>query len=93
MRRISKINRIEQIQNDLRHSEEKPKQRKSNSKNFEDILKEEKNLEEKKIEKQTKQTKQNSLDIYKVEIQKQKPFRNIVNKTVEKSEENEHDEK
>ena len=90
MRRISKINRIEQMQNDLRHSEEKPKQRKSNSKNFEDILKEEKNLEEKKIE---KQTKQNSLDIYKVEIQKQKLFRNIVNKTVEKLEENEHDEK
>ena len=88
MRRISKINRIEQIQNDLRHREEKSKQRKSNSKDFEDILKEEeKNLEEKKIE------KQNSLDIYKVEIQKQKPFRNIVNKTVEKLEENEHDEK
>lgn len=88
MRRISKINRIEQIQNDLRHREEKSKQRKSNSKDFEDILKEEeKNLEEKKIE------KQNSLDIYKVEIQKQKPFRNIVNKTVEKLEDNEHDEK
>ena len=93
MRRISKINRIEQMQNDLRHSEEKSKQRKSNSKDFETILKEEeKNLEEKKIEKE-KQTKQNALDIYKVEIQKQKPFRNIVNKTVEKSEENEHDEK
>ena len=88
MRRISKINRIEQIQNDLRHREEKSKQRKSNSKDFEDILKEEeKNLEEKKIE------KQNSLDIYKVEIQKQKPFKNIVNKTVEKLEDNEHDEK
>ena len=28
-----------------------------------------------------------------VEIQKQKPFRNIVNKTVEKLEDNEHDEK
>ena len=27
------------------------------------------------------------------QIQKQKPFRNIVNKTVEKLEDNEHDEK
>ena len=93
MKRISKVNRIEQIQNNLRHKENNSKEKQKNLDEFEGMLKE----EERKLEEDKKGTEKtktvNPLDIYKVEIQKQKPFRNIVNKTVEKSEENEHDEK
>ena len=89
MKKISKVNKIEKIHNDLRHNDEKIKQRKKNSTEFDSILKK----EERKLEVIKQQNNLNSLEIYKVEIQKQKPFIHTIKETIEKTEENEHDEK
>lgn len=69
MKRISKINKINKIENNLRQQEEpKTKTKSEKELDFDSMLKkEERKLEEKD---KTEKNKKNTLDSYKIEIQK-----------------------
>ena len=85
MKRISRISKIERIENNLRQQEnEKEKTKKECNEDFDSILKE----KEKKLqEKSNTRKKVNTLDAYKFEIQKNAIIHRKINQPKENEEE------
>lgn len=91
MGRISKIRKIDRIENNLKQKHnEKEKSKNADIADFDSMLKEEKRKLE---EKQNKKKKTNSLDAYKFEIQKSITAQKKISQINNEERENEHDEK